>query len=657
MPIFQDVSRWWELSDEAAGKAVGDIGHKLWDLDQPRRTEIETNLKRFGGMTMRGRRDVISDKRMLRLNLTKSVTETLTAKVGKNRPRPTILTDGGDFALRQRGKLLQRFLDGAYQQAEIYSKTPLMFRDAMLFGTGVMHFFPHVGKKQICAERVFPAEILVDPVEAVNGAPRQMLRVKMLDRGVVSRMFPKKKKVVEESSLVPLEDSPQAYVEDQETAQTMIQVYEAWYLADTDVEGNQVCGRHVIATDAGTLCADEYDEDYFPFEFFHWTKPVLGFWGDSAVGEIRGLEQEVNTLLQSVQAAMRRAGMPWCMVPDTAKVRTEKLTNEAGLLVRYQGQIKPEVVAFQPVHPQVIQQLWTLYAKAFEVLGTNESQAAGIKPPGIESGRALEQLSEDHIVRFDDVSKHFEDLVGRRFARQLLRVAEELDDHCRSGGRGEKGDDADEGEEGSGKGFVLRAIANKTTLKIKWSDAKIAPDDFFMQTFPTSILPHLPSGRTQEIERWQANNWVTPQKARQLLDFPDLAGAQDIGTADQDLLEYQIDQMLQDGKDVVPEPRQDLANALQWGTYCLELGMRDGTPESHLDKLRTFLQAIDDLTQQATQQAQAQAGPPNVGMPPMPPDGGGMPPGMGGPPGLPGMPGAGLPPGGPPGMQPGMPPA
>lgn len=640
MPIFQDLNRWWELNDEAAGPAVGDVGQKLWDLDQPRRTEIETNLKRFGGMTLRGRRDILSDRRMLRLNLTKSVTETLTAKVGKNRPRPTILTDGGDFALRQRGKLLQRFLDGAYQQAEIYSKTPLMFRDAMLFGTGVMHFFAHVGKKQICAERVFSAEILVDPVEAVNGAPRQMLRVKTLDRGVVTRMFPKKRAIVEASSLIPLEDSPQVYIEDEASAQTMIQVFEAWYLADTDSEGTLVPGRHVIATDAGTLFAEDYNEDYFPFEFFHWTKPVLGFWGDSAVGEIRGLEQEVNTLLQSVQAAMRRCGMPWCMVPDSAKVRTEKMTNEVGLIVRYQGQIKPEVVAFQPVHPQVIQQLWTLYGKAFEILGTNENQAAGIKPPGIESGRALEQLSEDHLVRFDDVSKHFEDLVGRRFARQMLRVAEELDDHCR-------------GKEGKGEGFVLRAIANKTTLKIKWADAKIAPDDFFMQTFPTSILPHLPSGRTQEVERWQANQWVTPQKARQLLDFPDLAGAQDIGTADQDLLEWQVEQMVEDGKDVVPEPRQDLANAMQWGTYCLELGMRDGTPEAHLDKLRAFLSAIDDLTQQAAAAAAAQAAPAAPQGMEMPP----LPPGIGGPPGLAGMPSGPPPSGPPPGMQPGMPPS
>jgi hypothetical protein len=649
MPIFPDLNRWWELNDDAAGTAVGTIGRKLWDLDLPRRTEIETNLKRFGGMSLRGRRDILSDRRTLRLNLTKSVTETLTAKVGKNRPRPTILTDGGDFALRQRGKLLQRFLDGAYQQAEIYSKTPLMFRDAMLFGTGCMHFFPHMGKKQICAERVFPTEILVDPVEAMNGAPRQILRVKTIDRGVVERMFPKKKAVVDASSFVPLEDSPQVYIEDAQSAQTMIQVFEAWYLADTDVEGNDVCGRHVIATDAGTLYADEYDEDFFPFEFFHWTKPLLGFWGDSAVGEIRGLEQEVNTLLQSVQSAMKRAGMPWCMVPDSAKVRTEKLTNEAGLLVRYQGQIPPSVQAFQPVHPQVIQQMWTLYGKAFEILGTNENQAAGIKPPGIESGRALEQLSEDHLVRFDDVSKHFEDLVGRRFARQMLRVAEELDEHCRGG---EAYDEETEGE-GDGKGFVLRAINNKTTLKIRWCDAKIAPDDFFMQTFPTSILPHLPSGRTQEVERWQQNQWVTPQKARQLLDFPDLAGAQDVGTADQDLLEWQLDQMLQSGKDIAPEPRQDLQNAMQWGTYCLELGMRDGTPEAHLDKLRTFLNAIDDLTQQATQAAQAQPG-----MPPgMPPDGGmpALPPGLEGPPGLAGMPGGA--PGGPPGMQPGMPPS
>lgn len=614
---------WWEMDDREIGPAVAGIGQRLWDMDSTRRVDAEQSLRRFGGKMLRGLflgRDQVFDRNNLRLNLTKSVTESLTSKVGKNRPRPFVLTDGGNWSLRRRGKQLQKFLDGAYQSAEVYSKIPMVFRDALLMGTGVAHFFPQFGKMQIGMERVFPLEILVDPIEATNGEPRALFRHKVIDRFVLANAVPSMRKEIEEAPGVPLDELP-FYGEESKGNPNMIRVVEGWYLADYSLKGDLIPGKHVLAVSNATLHVESYEEDYFPFEFYHWTAPVRGFWGDSAVAEIRGIEKEVNILLQSAQKAMKLAGNPWVLVPNSAKIKTDKMTNEAGLIVRYEGVTPPQVATFQPQHPQVLQQAWMLKAQAFEMLGTNENQASGTKPPGIDSGRALEQLSEEHLARFETQSRAFEDQVGRRYARQILRVAGELDEHAKRLGK---------------EGYVLRAVHNKTTLKIKWGDAKLSPDDFFMQTFPTSILPHLPSGRTEEVERWQANGWVTPAKARALLEFPDLDSAGDVMQADQDLLEWQLEQMLDEGKDIVPEPRQNLQSALQWGTYSLEKGMTDGTPEEHLEKLRTFLNAIDDMQKQAADEAQAQS---QLAMQNQPP--GMLPTGpmMGAPPPVPGVPG------------------
>lgn len=616
---------WWDQSDRDIGPTVAAIGQRLWDLDSTRRADVELSLRRFGGKMLRGLflgREQLFDRANLRLNITKSVTESLTSKVGKNRPRPFVLTDGANWSLRARGKKLQRFLDGAYQSAEVYSKIPLIFRDALLMGTGIAHFFPLYGKMQIGLERVFPLEILVDPVESVNGEPRAIFRHKIIDRFVLANGHPKMRKAIEAAPGVPLDELP-FYGEETRGNPNMIRVVEAWYLADYAMDGTLIPGKHVLAVSNATLHVEDYEEDYFPFEFYHWTAPVRGFWGDSAVAEIRGIEKEVNTLLQSAQKAMKLAGNPWLLIPNSTKLKTEKMTNEAGLVVRFEGLTEPKIVSHQPQHPQILQQAWMLKAQAFEILGTNESQASGTKPPGIDSGRALEQLSEEHLARFETQSRAFEDQVGRRYARQILRVANELDEHAKSIGK---------------EGYVVRAVANKTTLKIKWSEAKLSPDDFFMQTFPTSILPHLPSGRTEEVERWQANGWVTAPQARALLDFPDLASNGDVAQADQDLLEWQLEQMLEEGKDIVPEPRQNLQSALQWGTYSLEKGLTDGTPPEHLEKLRTYLNAIDDMQKQAKDEATAQSQlatqqqPP--GMLPVPPQPG-MPPAV---PGVPGMP-------------------
>lgn len=553
------------------------VADQLWERDTLRRDDIARNLQRFNAKDATGRiRTGAADN--LRVNLTKSVTETLMAKIGKNRPRPTVLTDGADHSLRVRAKKLQKFFDGVYSQAEVYAKSPPVFRDALLGGTGVFHFFADFGNRRVAMERVFPDEILVDPLEAINGTPQTMFRHKYVSKDVLARMFPKEAKEILALASLGQEKTRElfpSYSPETDALPRMVCVVEAWQLAGRTYGGELVPGKHVIASGECTLRVEPWEHDFFPFEFFHWTAPVRGFWGDSAVGEIRGIEKEVNKLLQSTQKAMHLTGNPWILNPNGAKTPTAKLTNEIGLVVGYEGQVPPTVVTHQAVHPSQLQQCWTLFGKAYELLGTNEQQASGTKPPGIESGRALEQLSEEHLVRFATVSLHWEDLLGRRFPRQLLRVAQELDDAIPGG-------------------FELRATRNKTALKIKWADAKISPDDFFVQCFPTSILPHLPSGRTQEVERWQANGWIDQTQAQNLLDFPDLESTASVSRVDQELLDQQLDLILDEGEEVLPDPRQDLMKALKWGSLRLEKAMLDGYPEENLQKLRNYLTAVEE---------------------------------------------------------------
>jgi hypothetical protein len=596
------------------------LAAELWELDSDRRTEYERNLRRFGGKTLRGLfqgSELFFDRNNLRLNVTKAVTETLTAKVGSNRPRPKVLTDGANWSLRTRAKKLQNFLDGTYQTAEVYPKLPLQFRDALVSGTGIMHFFPNYGARRTDCELVFPLELTVDPVEAVNGAPRTLYRNKFIDKGKLKRAFPDKAGEIERQKPVDVRDLPDFWNDGRATR--MVCVVEGWYLADYDNKGNLVPGKHVIACGDCTLSVDDYEETEFPFEFFHWTPPMRGFWGDSAVAEIRGIEKEVNRLLQHIQKSMKLAGMPWILSPTDAKVKSDKLTNEIGSIIKYDGPTPPTIASFQAVHPQVMEHLWALYAKAFETLGTNQLQAAAVKPPGIDSGRALAQLSEEHLVRFKHVSKAFEDMVGRRFAAQFVRCARQLDEYLK--------------ENNEPEGYVLKAYNNKTTLKIKWAECSLGPDEFFLQTWPTSVLPITPSGRTEEVERWQQNGWITPARAQDLLEFPDLESESNLVKADTELLEWQLEQLLDEGKQIYPEPRQDLETALQRGTYALERGMIMGVPEAHLDFLRDFLSACEEMIQLA-------APPPP---PPMDPSmmGGGMPmpPGAMGPQSPQGMPG------------------
>lgn len=615
--VTDQSAYWWERNKRDIGGAVVAAAMHLYQRDQTRQLETYANLQRFHGRPLRSRylTATLSQDRDIRVNITKAAVETITAQVGKNRPRPTILTDGADHSLIVRAKKLQRFLDGVYAQAEVYQIAQTVFRDAMLCGDGFLYFYADYGRKRLCCERVFPLELLVDPVESINGSPRCMYRLRYIDRDTLTEMFPSKRDAIARLDSVsydkeaPYDDLP---VDPESTwMPRTVRVVEAWRLAGRTADGKLVPGVHVIGGGRETLAVEDYNEEFFPIERFSWCRPSRGYWSDSAAQEIRGLERSVNKRLQRIERAMDLMSNPWVLLPAGCRVKKSKLTNEIGVIVEYEGPTPPEVRTHQPVDPQATADAWMMYSRAFELLGTNQLQSSATKPAGIESGKALELLGETHQVRFSTQQNEWEDLLGRRTARQFLRCARELDEHLKA-----------QGEEG----YVLRAVADKTAIKIAWDEAYISPDDFFVECFPTSVLSHLPSGRTEEVANWQSMGWVSPDQAKQLLDFPDLQTVANVSEADQDLLDKQLDDMLLDGKEVLPDPRQNLQNAQKWGTYRLLRAEADGSaPMAHLDRVRDFLAAVDDLVAQQT--------------PPVP---AGMPPGA---------------PGAPPGAVPGAPPA
>lgn len=618
---------WWNQDDKDLPSAVTAVVASLWANDADRRSEIERNVRRFGSRDLygmnQGRR---RDRGNLKVNITKSAIETISSKVGKERPRPMLLTYGGDYALTSRCRKLQKWMDGQYYASRFYESLPTVFRDAMICGTGAWHFFKDIGRRKLAVERAFPVELLVDEMDALHGDPRNMHRVKFMDRDVLSAMFPEKAKLIQGLAGVSVGSLPEFLPVRPETpiSTRMVMVAESWHRATFNLKGEVMPGKHVITADNVLLSSEDWQYDCFPFEFFHWTKPITGFWGDSAASEIRGMEGECNRLLQSAQKAMELCGNPWVLNPAGGKVKKAKFTDETGIIVEYEGGVSPTVVTHQSVHPEILSQAWTLQQKCYEILGTNEYQTAGVKPKGIEAGVALRQLSEEHLVRFANVMQHFEDVTARGAAEQFLRLGAEMDVVLKAQGKRE--------------GYVLRASVKNSAVKLKWSEVAISPDDFFVTKWPTSILPVTPSGRSQAVAEWQQNQWLTPDQAKRLLDFPDLDAVADVAAADQDLLDWQLEQMMQHGKDVLPLQRQDLQKALSWGTLSLEKAIRDGLSDEAVMRVENFLGGCEDLL--AAQQppptppmdqmmmggmpGPAAVGPAPMGPPPMP----GVPPGM-----------------------------
>lgn len=619
---------WWKAPKAEAAKLLSATTDELLDLDTERQDRYEKYYQLYGGQRLVGIRPwerpeigrlraaerVQRDK--LRLNVVKAAIDTITSKVGKLQPRPTFLTNGGDWALQLKAKKLQKFADGAYHQSDAYQLAPEVFRDAMIFGTGL--FYVYAEAHRICAERVPPWEVVVDPRDALYGKPRCMYRVKWVSRESVAEVWGDG--VLDKITLASVTDQD-ASEDAQDGRDGYVRVVEAWRLPEPgyreaseerEDEGEGLPGRHLLIVGSNYVASDDdYCCHEFPFVPVHWSKPVQGYWGDSAVAEVVGIQVEVNRLIQHVQKAMRLVGGPWTFLKDGATLKPGPITNEIGKVHIIEAAVPLEqalkVVTFNPVPPQVMEHIWALYAKAFEILGSNQLAASATAPAGLESGRALERLSEEHSERFMTVSRHFEYCVGEALARQFIRVAKEIDAELKEDGEG---------------GFVIRAPGGKTTLDIAWEDVCIDEDAYLIQVFPTSVLPTTPSGRIDEVERLSQNGWLSGgvAEARRLINLPDLEQSTNLATADEDNLQRQLSDMVDEGKSVLPEPYQNLDRALLLAQQTILRAQADGVPEDNITKVRQFLTACEQMLRAAKQpqmdQGQPQGGPPPQGAPP-----------------------------------------
>ena len=141
-------ARFLRLASKYANRPIAGLGHDLFE-----------------------RTDVKSDEKGMRMNVTRGMVDSVQAKIAKNRPKPTVLTDGADFDLRQKAKRLDTYIWGQFHRTDAHAKGSLIFRDGETFGTGVLKVIDEdVDDKtgSISVDRVLPWELLVDPLESTH---------------------------------------------------------------------------------------------------------------------------------------------------------------------------------------------------------------------------------------------------------------------------------------------------------------------------------------------------------------------------------------------------------------------------------------------------------------------------------------------------------
>ncbi len=517
-------------------------------------------------------------------NLVQSVTDTLVSRISQSRPQPVFLTDNGDYKQRNLAKKLNNFILGEFFHTKAYDLATIALRDALVEGTGVVHTY-ETPDHRVGLERVLLTELLIDPNEAMYGDPRQLYRVKLVDRQVLMANFPKLKDKI----MMAAKGYPDNSADTSKTVSDLVMVVESWHLRSGK---NTDDGRHVMAISSGFLINEEYTKDRFPFTFIHYAPRLLGFWSQGVAEQLMGTQMELNSILFTIARAIKLVGVPRIFVEDGSKVVSSHFNNEVGSIVKFRG-TKPQYEVAQSNAPELYAERDKLIAYGYQQSGVSALQASSQKPQGLDSGEAIRTYDDISTDRFASLSRRYDNFFVE-LTYQIIDLAKDI---------------------AIEQGSYSTVYPNKNgTKEIDLPKAAMIEDAFIVQCFTQSSLPKDPAGRLAKVTEMVQSGMITLQEGRRLLDYPDLEQIEKLANASEERIFQILDDIIESGKYTQPDPFMDLELATKLTTQYINLYASAKLEESKASMLRDFFNQIQTLVQAAMPPAQP-AGPAQQGAP------------------------------------------
>ncbi len=502
-------------------------------------------------------------------NVVLSCVDTLNSKLTQSRPKPVFLTDGSDYKQRNLAKQLNTFINGELYQTRAYELGETILRDAEVFGTGCVKVYED-DDNRVALERKILTEIYFDENDALYGNPRQLYEFSLIERSVLLELFPGKKKEIEAAmQSYPTHDGGDPTISDQ------IMVVEGWHLKSGKKAKD---GIHMIACSECELFKEDFDKDKFPYVFLHYSKRLLGAWGQGIPEQLMGTQSNINKLMITIDESINIIGVPKVFVEEGSKVVNSHLDSRIGTIVKYRGTL-PKYETPPCVAPELYERLDKLIQYAYQQTGVSALSAAAQKPAGLNSGEAIRNYDDLQSDRFAALSKKYEQFYTD-LAYQIIDLAKDI---CKR------------------EGSYQTVYPNKNgTKQVDLPSVELLKDDFVIQCFTTSSLPRDPAGRLQKVTEMIQAGMITLAEGRRLLDFPDLEQEEKLANAAEERILQQLDKIVEDGEYTAPDPFTDLAMANNRVVQYYNLYMQCKLEEDKAQLLRDYFTAVQTLKAAAT---------------------------------------------------------
>ena len=593
-------SKWWSHTDPAG--TISDVVMRLGQSQTRRRDMNVHHLRLYADRDLYGAGGVAlgkaanprlgawnavaaSRRPKLSINVIANMADAATSMLVRSRPRPTFMTNGGDWATWQRSQKQSQFLEAVYNAENTHILAGRMAQHGIVLGTGAIKVVRDYANKRPRHELAYVGELMIDEAEAVYGQPRSLFQIRAIDKLVLKEIYGGEGGEKGAEQAIDQAKSAQSWPKRAEVSDCVV-VVEAWHLPSAPGAKD---GAYIVCTDAGVLHREDYPHENFPFVFWRWKEDPLGFFGTGIPAELVGIQYEINETIRNIQANWWSGGNLKILVERGSKINKAHLNNDLrAAVVEYTGN-PPAWVTTEAVAPGLVQYLEFLIEQAYNVTGISQLTAQSQTPFASMSGKARLVHENSESLRFLPAQRRLEQAIGVDLGYRTLEACEDIY--------------SDIGD------FEVLYRDRKFLRPMMYKDIRAEKGTYEIQCYPTSILPSTPAGKYTMIEAWMTSGLISPDVAKRLMDIPDLKREIDVDIAPDEFVDEQLSRIVQgetvstEGPVFPPEPDQPIAAIIGRTEKWISWARTNGAPDEILEQLRTYRDGALAIQQDQAQKA------------------------------------------------------
>jgi len=517
-------------------------------------------------------------------NITSQVVETISALVGKNRPKPTPVVKDASFTVERMAQDIGHYIEAEFKRHNVYDKGHQIFDDSTWAATAGLkldfEYDENGNEVDYFVERVHPDEIVVDERCARYGMPQELFQRKLVPKDMLIAAYPD----FETEIRVAHEAGSGHYTDYNAVSAEFAVVLEGWrrgYMGEP--------GRHIICLENVTLVDEVYDRDVFPFVFFRWFDLPGQFYGRPLVEELASGQIRYNELDWKIRLCQDIVAVPRIFADVGSEISVEQLDDSVAKIIRVQGN-RPEMVNWPAVQAELYNEREREKNGMFARGGISQMSAQAKLPDNVrlDSSKALREFNMIENQRFAKQARRYENMYIE-CAKHIMYLSAKLF---------------------KSKGKV--AFQNRTLVdEIDWDhllELLKSGNHFDLQIEASSSFNSLPASREDTINTWIFNGWISPERGMELQGpSPDLEGeVQLLGARVRDI-KHTLEKL---DRDVQPFPAPSGYQDLQTGmrmvhlTYLRRRNQKE-VPPKVLHNYETWMAQAQGLVDEGTAQANA----------------------------------------------------